>query len=63
MIRDLLWQPAGCLVRFVAVIHPQRGRCILMRRIHLRAHRDHQEGAKAGDFAVHAIADSVNLCF
>jgi hypothetical protein len=22
---DLLWRPAGCLVRFVAVIHPQRG--------------------------------------
>ena len=22
---DLLWRPVGCLVRFVAVIHPQRG--------------------------------------
>jgi hypothetical protein len=30
VVRDLLWQPAGCLVRFVAVIHPQRGRCVLM---------------------------------
>ncbi|MCH7507100.1 MAG: transposase, partial [Proteobacteria bacterium] len=27
---DLLWRPAGCLVRFVVVIHPTRGRCILM---------------------------------
>jgi DDE superfamily endonuclease len=30
VVRDLLWQPAGCLVRFVAVIHPRCGRCILM---------------------------------
>lgn len=28
--RDLLWRPARCLVRFVAVIHPTRGRLILM---------------------------------
>ena len=28
--RDLLWRPACCLVRFVAVIHPTRGRLILM---------------------------------
>jgi hypothetical protein len=28
--RDLLWRPAGCLVRFVVVIHPTRGRLILM---------------------------------
>jgi hypothetical protein len=27
---DLLWRPAGRLVRFVVVIHPTRGRCILM---------------------------------
>src|SRR6516164_2923050 len=27
---DLLWRPAGRLVRFVAVIHPTRGSCILM---------------------------------
>jgi len=27
---DLLWRPAGRLVRFVAVIHPSRGRCLLM---------------------------------
>ncbi len=27
---DLLWQPARRLVRFVAVIHPTRGRCLLM---------------------------------
>lgn len=27
---DLLWKPAGCLVRFVAVIHPLRGRILLM---------------------------------
>ena len=27
---DLLWQPAGRVVRFVLVIHPTRGRCILM---------------------------------
>jgi hypothetical protein len=29
-VRDLLWRPAGRLVRFVAVIHPTRGSCILM---------------------------------
>jgi len=28
--RDLLWRPARCVVRFVAVIHPTRGRLILM---------------------------------
>jgi hypothetical protein len=27
---DLLWRPTGRLVRFVAVIHPSRGRCLLM---------------------------------
>lgn len=27
---ELLWRPAGRLVRFVAVIHPTRGACILM---------------------------------
>jgi len=27
---DLLWRPAGRLVRFVVVIHPTRGPCILM---------------------------------
>jgi len=29
-VRDLLWRPAGRLVRFVAVIHPSRGSCLLM---------------------------------
>ena len=29
-VRDLLWHPAGRLVRFVAVIHPARGACLLM---------------------------------
>jgi hypothetical protein len=29
-VRDLLWRPARRLVRFVAVIHPTRGSCILM---------------------------------
>lgn len=29
-IRDLLWRPAGTLVRLVAVEHPQRGRCVLL---------------------------------
>lgn len=29
-VRDLLWRPAGQLVRFVAVIHPTRGSCLLM---------------------------------
>ena len=28
-VRDLLWRPAGRLVRFVAIIHP-KGACILM---------------------------------
>lgn len=28
--RDLLWRPLGLLVRFVAVLHPTRGRLILM---------------------------------
>src|SRR3954468_5604321 len=27
---DLLWRPAGRVVRFVAVVHPTRGTCILM---------------------------------
>lgn len=27
---DLLWRPAARIVRFVAVIHPSRGRCLLM---------------------------------
>lgn len=27
---DLLWRPVGRLVRFVVVIHPSRGRCLLM---------------------------------
>jgi DDE superfamily endonuclease len=27
---DLLWRPAGRLVRFVAVVHPTRGPCLLM---------------------------------
>ena len=27
---DLIWRPVGCIVRFVAVIHPVRGKCILM---------------------------------
>ena len=27
---DLLWRPVGRLVRFVGVIHPTRGRCLLM---------------------------------
>src|ERR1700690_3311195 len=30
---DLLWRPAGRLVRFVVVVHPTRGSCILMCRI------------------------------
>jgi hypothetical protein len=29
-VRDLLWRPVGRLVRFVAVIHPTRGSCLLM---------------------------------
>lgn len=29
-VSDLLWRPAGRLVRFVAVIHPSRGSCLLM---------------------------------
>ena len=29
-VRDLLWRPAGRLVRFVAVIHPARGARLLM---------------------------------
>jgi hypothetical protein len=28
--RDLLWRPAGCVVRIVAVIHPTRGRILLL---------------------------------
>jgi hypothetical protein len=30
LVRDLLWRPAGQLVRFVAVSHPTRGSCLLM---------------------------------
>jgi len=29
-VMDLLWRPAGRLVRFVAVTHPTRGSCLLM---------------------------------
>lgn len=29
-VGDLLWRPAGRLVRFVAVVHPFRGSCLLM---------------------------------
>ena len=29
-ILDLLWRPVGIKVRFVAVIHPSRGKCLLM---------------------------------
>ena len=29
-VRDLLWRPAGRLVRFVAIKHPSRGSCLLM---------------------------------
>jgi hypothetical protein len=29
-VHDLLWQPAGCIVRFVAVMHPSRGCCVFM---------------------------------
>jgi len=29
-VHDLLWRPAGRIVRFVAVIHPSRGACLLM---------------------------------
>lgn len=29
-VHDLLWRPTGSVVRFVLVIHPTRGRCILM---------------------------------
>ena len=27
---DLIWKPVGILIRFVAVLHPSRGTCILM---------------------------------
>jgi hypothetical protein len=30
LVRDLLWKPAGRIVRFIAVIHPERGRLVLM---------------------------------
>jgi len=29
-VRDLLWRPVGSLVRFVAVVHPVRGRILLL---------------------------------
>ena len=29
-MQDLLWRPSGRLVRFVAVVHPTRGSCLLM---------------------------------
>jgi hypothetical protein len=29
-VHDLLWKPAGRIVRFVVVIHPTRGRCVFM---------------------------------
>jgi hypothetical protein len=30
VVRDLLWRPTGQLARFVAVMHPTRGACLLM---------------------------------
>ena len=30
VVHDLLWRPTGSVVRFVLVVHPTRGRCILM---------------------------------
>jgi len=30
LVRDLLWRPTGQLVRFVVVVHPSRGLCLLM---------------------------------
>jgi hypothetical protein len=29
-VKDLLWKPAGCIVRFVAVTHPSRGSFVLI---------------------------------
>jgi hypothetical protein len=29
-MQDLLWRPSGRVVRFVAVVHPTRGSCLLM---------------------------------
>jgi len=29
-VHDLLWRPTGNIVRFVIIVHPTRGRCILM---------------------------------
>ena len=29
-VRDLVWRPVGELVRFVAVVHPTRGKILLM---------------------------------
>ena len=29
-VKDMLWKPAGCLVRFVAVTHPSRGSFVLI---------------------------------
>lgn len=30
LVLDLLWRPVGITIRFVAVIHPSRGQCLLM---------------------------------
>jgi len=30
LVIDLLWRPVGIVVRFVIVVHPTRGKCILM---------------------------------
>ena len=30
IVRDLMWRPTGRLARFVAVMHPTRGACLLM---------------------------------
>ncbi len=39
---DLLWRPAGRIVRFVLVIHPTRGRCLLLRRRNGNQHLHHE---------------------
>ena len=39
---DLIWKPLGIVVRFVAVNHPTRGKCLLMcNGSHALSHRHH----------------------
>jgi len=54
-VRDLLWRPVGRLVRFVAVVHPVRGRILLL--------CSDLTLAPADIIAAYALRFKIELCF